>query len=584
MLKFKLSICSAILSLMGVQSPALGDADPELGDAPEGAIAYPSLGINGEFPTCLGGPAGFIRHGGTSAFWGATVDTEPDGNANFCPQPPYDRDECHNSIDIDSGMSRPMAFTIDPGLNVITCSGKPGTSLGSACGTAYWGANGSIDMQVSNFSGTEAYVNIWFDWNQDGKWGGQVLCPSGGPIDEHVVIDAVIYNGYAGVLSAIHPGSFPIGPNDGYVWARFTVSVPAWSQAGGPDGSGDFDEGETEDYLLRIDPAVGTGELGDAPEDEPAYPGLSGVKGQFPTCVAIGPAGFVYHANPNNLYFGPSADVEGEGNAGFCPQPPYDEDECDASGGDSGLLMPDAYSIDAGFNIVACPGNPAPAPLGVTCQNIAWGVDLDLTVTNNLGADAYLNVLVDLNRSGEWSGNSIVCGGAAREHVLENFPIPSGYSGPVSALAPPGFVLAARGGYVWCRFTLGERLMPSDWDGSGYMGDGETEDYLFAVRGRPTDTAPQAMDPLQLRVNPNPFNPNTRISFELPQTARTHVTIHDIAGRLVNTLLDEQRDAGHHVLPWNGNDAHGMRLGSGIYVVRIVAGDEVRTAKVVMTK
>jgi hypothetical protein len=116
------------------------------------------------------------------------------------------------------------------------------------------------------------------------------------------------------------------------------------------------------------------------------------------------------------------------------------------------------------------------------------------------------------------------------------------------------------------------------------MGEGETEDYLLAVTSRPTDAAPQAMDALQLRVSPNPFNPRTQIAFELPRASRTQITVHDIAGRLVTMLLNEQRDAGHHVLPWNGQGAHGAQLSSGIYVVRILTDDAIRSTKVVLAK
>ena len=72
--------------------------DLEYGDAPEGptAIAYPSTGTLGSFPTCVStGPAGWIQHDNYGAWFGNGVDFEFDGNAGTCPGcfPPYDQDE-----------------------------------------------------------------------------------------------------------------------------------------------------------------------------------------------------------------------------------------------------------------------------------------------------------------------------------------------------------------------------------------------------------------------------------------------------------------------------------------------------------
>ena len=571
--------CVSFIWLIGA---ALASAQ-DLGDAPEGAPAYPSLGVMGGFPTCvLSGPAGFVQHGGANAFWGASRDAEVDGNGGLCQFPPYDMDECEGG---DAGLSRPVAFTIGVGNNVVTCSGKAPVSLGGACEPLHWGTIGNLEMRVSNFAGQKAFVNIWFDWNQDGRWGGQLLCPSGGqPLQEHAVVDAEVPDGYSGPLSSLVPGSFQIGPNAGYVWARFSISVPSWQANGTADGGGIYDEGETEDYLLRIDPAVTSGELGDAPEDAPAYPGISAVVGKFPTCVAIGPPGYVYHAQPQDVYFGPTFDLEIEGNASFCPQPPYDLDECDAGGGDSGLLVPDPFTIDATNTIVHCPNASTAQPLGKTCDNIAWGGDLDIEVTNNSSDDAYVNVLLDLDRDGSWGGTTIVCGNNQAEHVLHNFVVPAGHSGPLSQLAPPGFQLAVRPGYTWCRFTVTQEPVPGNWDGTGYFGDGETEDYLLAVGANPSDTAPAAGTRLAVLATPNPFNPATQIVFDMPRPGVTRVSVHDIAGNHLSTLLDAYREAGQHVLPWRGTDAAGRRLGSGIYIVRVQSGDEARATKVVIMK
>jgi hypothetical protein len=74
--------------------------------------------------------------------------------------------------------------------------------------------------------------------------------------------------------------------------------------------------------------------------------------------------------------------------------------------------------------------------------------------------------------------------------------------------------------------------------------------------------------PSQLRLfqnYPNPFNPVTTIQFQLPQKSHITLNIYDISGKLVETLLDEKRDAGYHSITWNAE-----RQASGVYFYRIV--------------
>ncbi|MBK7772335.1 MAG: hypothetical protein IPI48_17900 [bacterium] len=162
---------------------------------------------------------------------------------------------------------------------------------------------------VSNFSGNVAMINVLFDWNHDGRWNGQVICPGGIPVPEHAIWNLPVPDNYSGLLSGLSPGALQIGPNAGPVWVRFTIGDPIPMQYDW-DGSWFFDTGETEDYLLVIGDGgqSDAGELGDAPEDALAYP--NGTMGQFPTCIAGGPIGFVYHNAPITAFFGPTVDLE----------------------------------------------------------------------------------------------------------------------------------------------------------------------------------------------------------------------------------------------------------------------------------
>ena len=68
---------------------------------------------------------------------------------------------------------------------------------------------------------------------------------------------------------------------------------------------------------------------------------------------------------------------------------------------------------------------------------------------------------------------------------------------------------------------------------------------------------------------PNPFNPSTRIEYEIAKQGDVEIAIYDIAGRLVKTLLHSYQYPGSHVLQWDGKDAGGITVTSGVYFYRI---------------
>ncbi len=71
---------------------------------------------------------------------------------------------------------------------------------------------------------------------------------------------------------------------------------------------------------------------------------------------------------------------------------------------------------------------------------------------------------------------------------------------------------------------------------------------------------------------PNPFNPVTRIQFDLAEAARARITIFDAAGRAVRTLVDANLAPGSYQRIWDGRDDEGRSVGSGVYFYRLEAG------------
>jgi M6 family metalloprotease-like protein len=90
---------------------------------------------------------------------------------------------------------------------------------------------------------------------------------------------------------------------------------------------------------------------------------------------------------------------------------------------------------------------------------------------------------------------------------------------------------------------------------------------------------------LKLAQNfPNPFNPTTTISFYLPDRLKVRLDVFDVAGRLVTRLGDGVFQAGPHDLVWNGTDANGTPVSSGVYVYRLTAGNRSISKKMILLK
>ena len=86
-----------------------------------------------------------------------------------------------------------------------------------------------------------------------------------------------------------------------------------------------------------------------------------------------------------------------------------------------------------------------------------------------------------------------------------------------------------------------------------------------------------AVAELGLAAWPNPFNPQTVIRYDNPAPGLVTLTIHDIAGRCVRTLVNEVIERGSWDVAWDGCDEAGRELASGVYFARVQA-DRAATA------
>jgi probable HAF family extracellular repeat protein len=119
--------------------------------------------------------------------------------------------------------------------------------------------------------------------------------------------------------------------------------------------------------------------------------------------------------------------------------------------------------------------------------------------------------------------------------------------------------------------------------GNGMNPDGNPEGWIATLPSHPTGVeAPPARVARLHPPRPNPFNPSTRIRFDLKVSSRVVLSICSVSGRHVRTLVDEQKMAGSYESEWNGCDDRGVPVASGVYFYRLQVGSFSDTKKMVL--
>ena len=112
--------------------------------------------------------------------------------------------------------------------------------------------------------------------------------------------------------------------------------------------------------------------------------------------------------------------------------------------------------------------------------------------------------------------------------------------------------------------------------------------YTISTTQMTTSDQPEiATTPPAYRLDPNvpnPFNPRTRIPFALPQGGRVRLAVYDVAGRLVQVLLNEERPAGEHLVWWDGRSKAGLDMPSGVYFYELAGGGTLATRKMTLLR
>jgi len=631
-----------------VDGPDCQNSPSDFGDAPEGVLAYP--GVLGHFPTCLvagppgnatsdcgavlpvPGPTGYVKHihpVGISNYWlgchGATapagIDNDQDGKVNDTGAPlsacggiPVDattetafgltfgQDEAYG--DDDAGVAAPVTFS--------TCQLSTVTFQTYNCGPS-----------------RQVVLNILVDWNHDGDWNDEVACPNqpANPCVSEWAVKNITIALPPGCATFVSP-SFLAGPTAGPAWMRITISdnpVPpdfTWNGSVSVAPGQALINGETEDYPVTVrTPPPGCfnyEDWGDAPEGVMAYPG--GVIGHFPTCsgpaatagsaeiacipplstppTAADMAGFVRH-----VVSGTSAQTFWLGCGDGTAAHPGVDSETDGKMNDTGapgsaclatLLTDCTEFLGLNWGQDECYGDldaglVSPTNLIFkTCQMTTF--DFHTFNCKSQSADAFLNVLVDMNQDGDWNDNFQCPGtaGCAYEWAVKNVPIVV-QPGCDLHTTPP-FLMGPNDGLGWMRITLTSQPVSDDfpWRGSagpngdGFFSAGETEDYPTVIRKNtvgvgdmPDHSGQLAFAPLV----PNPAKNSVMVRFTLPQRSDVSLAAFDVAGRKLVELANGRLEAGEHSIAWDFKDREGRAVSAGYYLIKLRVGDRVLTQR-----
>jgi M6 family metalloprotease-like protein len=111
---------------------------------------------------------------------------------------------------------------------------------------------------------------------------------------------------------------------------------------------------------------------------------------------------------------------------------------------------------------------------------------------------------------------------------------------------------------------------------------GPAMSFVFGQAASPADLPFAAVAPL--RAEPNPFNPITEISWEMAEAGHVDLSVYDMQGRLVKSLLAEDRSQGMQRATWNGSDTAARTVASGVYFVNISADNRRESIKVLLAK
>jgi len=141
-------------------------------------------------------------------------------------------------------------------------------------------------------------------------------------------------------------------------------------------------------------------------------------------------------------------------------------------------------------------------------------------------------------------------------------------------------------------FDSGRFILRDGYDGIVFSDIDMGETDILDLSGKPVDMLKFAfsgggkiVDEFDLMPNyPNPFNPETTISYALKEAGKVRLVIYNILGQEVRTLVDDVRQAGRHSIRWDGKDNHGKKVSGGVYIYKLQTKETSMTRKMILLK
>lgn len=72
---------------------------------------------------------------------------------------------------------------------------------------------------------------------------------------------------------------------------------------------------------------------------------------------------------------------------------------------------------------------------------------------------------------------------------------------------------------------------------------------------------------------PNPFNLETTINYSIYRNAKVNISVYNVSGRFVRTLINKQQRAGNYIIQWDGRNENGISIASGVYFYSLQYGE-----------
>ncbi len=133
--------------------------------------------------------------------------------------------------------------------------------------------------------------------------------------------------------------------------------------------------------------------------------------------------------------------------------------------------------------------------------------------------------------------------------------------------------------------TIDEKTISLEVLEDGWLRLDPGGERFFKLDGEFITKADEPTQPDQFVLHPNfpnPFNPETTLKFKLAKPAPVTLHIYDMLGRRVRTLVNGRTSAERHQIVWDGRDDSGAPVSSGVYIARLVAGEQRRSIKMML--